>query len=85
MATTDAQVLSKMVDITVLVVQWTKTSRKVVAHVLKTLSSSTGRRVGILLAPSILRATAATPNTATEEYPARPVRAASGVRRRRRT
>jgi capsular exopolysaccharide synthesis family protein len=75
MAVADAQVLSKMTDLTVLVVRWSATSRRVVAHVLKTLSAASGRRVGILLTRVNLRRYRRYTDTAIEEYPARPARA----------
>lgn len=74
MAVADAQVLSKMTDLTVLVVRWSATSRRVVAHVLKTLSAASGRRVGILLTRVNLRRYRRYTDTAIEEYPARPAR-----------
>ncbi|MDR3498720.1 MAG: polysaccharide biosynthesis tyrosine autokinase [Parvibaculum sp.] len=76
MAAADAQVLSKMADVTVLVVRWSNTSRKVVARVLKTLSAASGRRVGILLTRVNLRRYRRYTDTAIEEYPSRPVRVA---------
>lgn len=76
MAAADAQVLSKMADVTVLVVRWSNTSRKVVARVLKTLSAASGRRVGILLTRVDLRRYRRYTDTAIEEYPSRPVRVA---------
>lgn len=75
MAVADAQVLSKMTDLTVLVVRWSATSRRVVTHVLKTLSAASGRRVGILLTRVNLRRYRRYTDTAIEEYPARPARA----------
>ncbi|HEX7776279.1 MAG TPA: polysaccharide biosynthesis tyrosine autokinase, partial [Parvibaculum sp.] len=76
MAAADAQVLSKLVDVTVLVVRWSDTGRKVVARVLKTLSAASGRRVGILLTRVNLRRYRRYTDTVIEEYPSRPVRAA---------
>lgn len=69
MATADAQVLSKIVDVTVLVVRWSQTSRRVVKRVLKTLSAVSGRRVGVLLTRVNLRRYRRFTDTVLEEYP----------------
>jgi Mrp family chromosome partitioning ATPase len=71
MAAADAQVLTKMVDVTVLVTRWSSTSRRVVARVLKTLSAASGRRVGILLTRVNLRRYRRYTDSVIEEYPAR--------------
>ncbi|MEN6543147.1 polysaccharide biosynthesis tyrosine autokinase [Parvibaculum sp.] len=76
MAAGDAQVLAKMTDITILVVRWASTSRRVVARVLKMLSAASGRRVGVLLTRVNLRRYRRYSDTVIEEYPARPARAA---------
>lgn len=76
MAAADAQVLSRITDVTVLAVHWSDTSRRVVAHVLKMLSAASGRRVGILLTRVNLRRYRRYSDTVIEEYPARPLRAA---------
>ncbi|HEY4343591.1 MAG TPA: polysaccharide biosynthesis tyrosine autokinase [Parvibaculum sp.] len=76
MAAADAQVLTKMVDVTVLVTRWSSTSRRVVARVLKTLSAASGRRVGILLTRVNLRRYRRYTDSVIEEYPARSGRAA---------
>ncbi|MDP1628165.1 polysaccharide biosynthesis tyrosine autokinase [Parvibaculum sp.] len=49
MAAADAQVLAKIADVTVLVVKWSGTNRRIVARALKLLSAASSRRVGILL------------------------------------
>ncbi|ABS64606.1 Non-specific protein-tyrosine kinase [Parvibaculum lavamentivorans DS-1] len=49
MATADAQVLAKITDVTVLVVKWSSTNRRIVARALKLLSAASSRRVGLLL------------------------------------
>ena len=76
MAAADAQVLTKMTDVTVLVTRWSSTSRRVVSRVLKTLSAASGRRVGILLTRVNLRRYRRYTDSVIEEYPARPGRAA---------
>ncbi|MCE9649352.1 MAG: polysaccharide biosynthesis tyrosine autokinase [Parvibaculum sp.] len=76
MAAADAQVLTKMTDVTVLVTRWSSTSRRVVTRVLKTLSAASGRRVGILLTRVNLRRYRRYTDSVIEEYPARPGRAA---------
>ncbi len=75
MAGADVQVLSKMTDLTILVVRWTTTSRRIVARVLKMLAAASGRRVGILLTRVNLRRYRRYTDTAIEEYPVRPARA----------
>lgn len=45
----DGQVLARICDLTLLAVRWGVTDRKVVQRVLKTLSSGSGRRAGIML------------------------------------
>lgn len=76
MAAADAQVLAKMTDLTVLVVRWSVTSRRLATHVLKMLAAASGRRVGILLTRVNLRRYRRYTDTAIEEYPVRPARAA---------
>ena len=76
MAAADAQVLSKMTDLTILVVRWSATSRRVVTHVLKMLSATSGRRVGLLLTRVNLRRYRRYTDTAIVEYPARPIHVA---------
>lgn len=76
MAAADAQVLTKIVDVTVLVTRWSSTSRRVVARVLKMLSAASGRRVGILLTRVNLRRYRRYTDSVIEEYPARPARVA---------
>jgi capsular exopolysaccharide synthesis family protein len=79
MAAADAQVLSKMIDVTVLVVRWSSTGRRVVTRVLKTLAAASGRRVGILLTRVDLRRYRRYADSTMEEYPARPLRAISST------
>jgi len=69
MAAADAQVLAKIADVTVLVVRWSQTSRRVVKRVLKTLSAVSGRRVGVLLSRVNLRRYRRLTDTVLEEYP----------------
>tara|TARA_R110000824_G_scaffold155226_2_gene327603 strand:+ start:22231 stop:24402 length:2172 start_codon:yes stop_codon:yes gene_type:complete len=76
MAAADAKVLSKMMDVTVLVTRWSHTSRRVVGRVLKMLSAASGRRVGILLTRVNLRRYRRYTDSVIEEYTARPDRAA---------
>lgn len=76
MAVADAQVLVKLTDLSILVVRWASTGRRVVARVLKMLSAVSGRRVGILLTRVDLRRYRRYSDTAIEEYPARPLRTA---------
>ncbi len=76
MAAGDAMVLAKMTDLTILVVRWASTNRRVVARVLKMLSAASGRRVGVLLTRVNLRRYRRYSDTVIEEYPARPARAA---------
>lgn len=76
MAAADAQVLTKMTDVTVLVTRWSSTSRRVVSRVLKTLSAASGRRVGTLLTRVNLRRYRRYTDSVIEEYPARPARVA---------
>lgn len=76
MAAADAKVLTKMTDVTVLVTRWSSTSRRVVGRVLKMLSASSGRRVGILLTRVNLRRYRRYTDSVMEEYTARPTRAA---------
>lgn len=76
MAAADVQVLVKMTDLSILVVRWANTGRRVVARVLKMLSAVSGRRVGILLTRVNLRRYRRYSDTVIEEYPARPLRTA---------
>ena len=71
MAAADAQVLTNLADITVLIVRWSSTSRHVVARVLKMLSAASSRRVGILLTRVDLRRYRRYTDTVIEEYPVR--------------
>ncbi|MDO8840277.1 MAG: polysaccharide biosynthesis tyrosine autokinase [Parvibaculum sp.] len=71
MAAADAQVLTKLSDVTILVVRWSSTSRQVVAHVLKLLSAASSRRVGILLTRVDIKRYRRYTDTVIEEYPAR--------------
>ena len=71
MAAADAQVLTKLADVTVLVVRWSSTGRHVVAHVLKMLSAASSRRVGILLTRVDVRRYRRYTDTVIEEYPVR--------------
>ena len=73
LAAADAQVLSKMTDVTVLAVRWASTSRRVVARVLKMLSAASSRRVGVLLTRVDMRRYRRYSDTGLESYPARPV------------
>ncbi|HUD53182.1 polysaccharide biosynthesis tyrosine autokinase [Parvibaculum sp.] len=76
MAAADVQVLVKLTDLSILVVRWASTGRRVVARVLKMLSAVSGRRVGILLTRVNLRRYRRYSDTVIEEYPARPLRTA---------
>lgn len=71
MAAADAQVLTKLSDVTILVVRWSSTSRQVVARVLKLLSAASSRRVGILLTRVDIKRYRRYTDTVIEEYPAR--------------
>lgn len=74
MAATDAQVLTKFSDVTVLVVRWSSTGRNVVARALKMLSAASSRRVGILLTRVDVKRYRRYTDTGLEEYPVRPTR-----------
>ncbi|HAC58075.1 MAG: hypothetical protein CMI62_06735 [Parvibaculum sp.] len=65
----DAQVLAKAADVTVLVVKWSSTGRRVVARALKLLSAASSRRVGILLTRVNLRRYRRYGDEALREYP----------------
>ena len=80
LAAADAQVLSKMTDVTVLSVRWASTSRRVVARVLKMLSAASSRRVGVLLTRVDMRRYRRYSETGLESYPARPVTPQSAPR-----
>ncbi|MEX0839261.1 MAG: polysaccharide biosynthesis tyrosine autokinase [Parvibaculum sp.] len=71
MAAADVQVLTKLADVTVLVVRWSSTSRHVVARVLKMLSAASNRRIGLLLTRVDLKRYRRFTDTAIEEYPVR--------------
>ena len=77
LAAADAQVLSKMTDVTVLAVRWSATSRRVVARVLKMLSAASSRRVGVLLTRVDMRRYRRYSETGLESYPARPAATAT--------
>ncbi len=68
----DAQVLAKAADVTVLVVKWSATGRRIVARALKLLSAASSRRVGILLTRVNLRRYRRYGDEALREYPAQP-------------
>jgi len=68
----DAQVLAKAADVTILVVKWSSTGRRVVARALKLLSAASSRRVGILLTRVNLHRYRRYGDEALREYPAHP-------------
>lgn len=80
LAAADAQVLAKFADVTVLVVRWSSTSRRMVARALKVLSAASSRRVGILLTRVNLRRYRRYGDEALQEYPAHPAHPRTAAR-----
>lgn len=80
LAAADAQVLAKFADVTVLVVRWSSTSRRMVARALKVLSAASSRRVGILLTRVNLRRYRRYGDEALQEYPVHPVQPRAAAR-----
>ncbi|PKP77804.1 MAG: hypothetical protein CVT81_07530 [Alphaproteobacteria bacterium HGW-Alphaproteobacteria-3] len=80
LAAADAQVLAKFADVTVLVVRWSSTSRRMVARALKLLSAASSRRVGILLTRVNLRRYRRYGDEALQEYPVHPVQPRAAAR-----
>lgn len=80
MAAADAQVLAKAADVTVLVVKWSSTSRRVVARALKLLSAASSRRVGLLLSQVNLRRYRRYGDDGLREYPVHTSRPAVAMR-----
>lgn len=80
LAAADAQVLAKFADVTVLVVRWSSTSRRMVARALKVLSAASSRRVGILLSRVNLRRYRRYGDEALQEYPVHPAHPRAATR-----
>lgn len=80
LAAADAQVLAKFADVTVLVVKWSSTSRRMVARALKVLSAASSRRVGILLTRVNLRRYRRYGDEALQEYPVHPIQPRAAAR-----